>query len=473
MRYALPLVGLLCALSSSAQAADGAAATHHEPTSAEVHDAPRADHARGTIEPVRRPPTPLRRKVARAALWVPRALFLAAFYPLRPLVYLNEKYQVHARLRRVFFNDEDTFGIYPLALFETGFGLNAGARLVWRGLTDSHESLHLRASVGGRYAQLYSAHLDSGDRLGRLRLSLKGEYNIRDRDLFFGVGNGAVEAVPAAPIAAASGGPTVRTRFRQELLAGGLIGRLRLTDHWTAIVGGGVEHRTFSSQGVQLRGAANIADAFQLPTVAAFESGADLGRADGELSFDTRRPGRSFLPAASVGKGVLLSLFGGYSSALGDGPWRFYRYGAEAQAAVDLYAGTRVIVFRALLDGVHGAYDRIPFTALPHLGGTLLLRGYDTDRFRDRLAGLASAEYSWQLTDELYAFGFVDAGRVYSGPGDLSVSGLRVGYGGGIHVYHGKGSLLRVQLASSIDGGMFLNLVFDHVYDPLGRKEIR
>ncbi len=132
-----------------------------------------------------------------------------------------------------------------------------------------------------------------------------------------------------------------------------------------------------------------------------------------------------------------------------------------------------MIVFRALLDGVRGSYDRIPFTALPHLGGTLLLRGYDTDRFRDRVAALASAEYSWQLTDQLYAFGFVNAGRVYSGPGDLSVRGLRVGYGGGIHVYHGSGSLLRVQLASSIDGGMFLNLVFDHVYDPLGRKEIR
>ncbi len=333
MRYALPLVGLLCVLSSSARAAGEAATEPRATASSEVRDAPRADQARGTIAPVRRPPTPTGRKVARATLWVPRALFLAVFYPLRPLVYLNEKYQVHARLRRIFFNDEDTFGIYPLALFETGFGLNAGARLVWRGLTDSHESLHLRASVGGRYAQLYSAHLDSGDRLGALRLSLRASTTfasrpvLRRRQWCGRVGSGGADSGNVR-------WPDVRTRFGQDLLAGGLTGRLRLTDHWTATVGGGVEHRTFSTRGVQLRGAASIADAFQLPTVAGFESGADLGRGDAELSFDTRRPGQPFLPAASVGKGVLLSLFGGYSAALGDGPWRFYRYGAEAQAAV-------------------------------------------------------------------------------------------------------------------------------------------
>lgn len=131
-----------------------------------------------------------------------------------------------------------------------------------------------------------------------------------------------------------------------------------------------------------------------------------------------------------------------------------------------------MLALRVYVEGVTGDYGDIPFYDLPQLGGPLLLRGYDLARFRDRVAGLASAEYQWDLNSKwLSAFLFVDAGRTYQALDDLTLAGARFGYGGGIE-FHTKSSFLgRFAIASSSDGGLLFNLSFDPVYDVKARVE--
>ena len=123
------------------------------------------------------------------------------------------------------------------------------------------------------------------------------------------------------------------------------------------------------------------------------------------------------------------------------------------------------------MEGVAGDLENVPFVDLPRLGGPILLRGYDRDRFRDRILGLTSAEYEFDLGYAFTGFLFVDAGRVYPDLSDLSLDDVRFGYGGGLQLQTEKAFLGRVGLASSTDGGLIFTLSLDPVYDPKARVE--
>jgi outer membrane protein assembly factor BamA len=124
------------------------------------------------------------------------------------------------------------------------------------------------------------------------------------------------------------------------------------------------------------------------------------------------------------------------------------------------------------MEGVIGDLDQdVPFVDLPRLGGPILLRGYDQDRFRDRVLAMGSAEYQFDIGYMLTGFLFVDAGRVYPKLDELEFKDMRVGYGGGIQLQTPGTFIGRVTVASSIDGGVLLNLSLDPVYDPKARVE--
>src|SRR6185312_13685883 len=96
------------------------------------------------------------------------------------------------------------------------------------------------------------------------------------------------------------------------------------------------------------------------------------------------------------------------------------------------------------------------------LGGPLYLRGYALDRFRDRVAADATVEYRWDLTEWIAAHAFVDAGRVYGALAELTAADMRTGYGVGLDV--GRGTM-RIDLASSVDGGLYLAVALDPIAD--------
>ncbi len=125
-----------------------------------------------------------------------------------------------------------------------------------------------------------------------------------------------------------------------------------------------------------------------------------------------------------------------------------------------------MLITRVRLEGVTGAVDQVPFTELPSLGGGNFLRGYPFERFRDRVAALASLEYQWDLSHFVDARLFTDVGRVYSSLDELSLHDLRVGFGGGLELHNDSGQFqVEVDLATSIDGGIFASASFSPVLD--------
>lgn len=418
------------------------------------------------------------RAIGRVALYPVRGLLWVVDAPLRGGAWLYERYQVRDRWKSVFFNDTGTIGLYPSVLFETGFGLNAGARFIHRDLFGGKESLKARASFGGRFQQLYSLKLDSGDRLGdRAALQLEGEFEARPRDRFFGIGNGdevEAESVPPMAMIDPFADPTaVATRFRQLIARVDLLADVDLVGPLSARATSAILWKRFDSldeDGLD-PDPDDIANVYDTAALPAFEEGTDYLYNELELRFDTRHRDNRWEPETLPSEGVLLSGFAGLTTAVARSDADYVRYGADLQLYVRLGPSPRVLIVRGLVEEVKGSSDQIPFSDLPRLGGPDFLRGYDQDRFRDRAFALTSAEYMFDLTNMLAAFAFTDVGRVYPALSDLEAEDLRVGFGGGFQFQTDHSYLGRASIASSIDGDLFLHFSFDPVYDPKTRVE--
>jgi hypothetical protein len=191
-----------------------------------------------------------------------------------------------------------------------------------------------------------------------------------------------------------------------------------------------------------------------------------------ELRWDSRRRVSAWEPRPVPSAGWLAAAYAGRVHRLDDGPG-YWRYGGELQRFLRVGRGPRVIAVRAHVEGVTGERDEVPFFELPSLGGSRLLRGYATERFRDRIAALASLDYQWDLSQLFSVRLFTDVGRVYASADDLDLGGLRVGYGIGLDAHSRNSFALRTSLASSIDGGVFVSLSFEPVFEIHPRVERR
>ena len=65
------------------------------------------------------------------------------------------------------------------------------------------------------------------------------------------------------------------------------------------------------------------------------------------------------------------------------------------------------------------------------------------------------------MQEGIDAYLFTDVGRAYAGFVALSFEHMRVGFGAGIEIFTIKQYLVRLQLASSIDGGLFFHVRFN------------
>ena len=434
----------------------------------------------GTVTGVSRaePESDTGRSIGRVALYPVRGILWVVDAPFRGGAWLYERYQIRDRWKSIFFNDTGTIGLYPSVLFETGFGLNAGARFIHRDLFGEKELLRARASFGGRFQQLYSVKLDSGDRLGaRNKVELEGEFEARPRDHFFGIGNGdEVEAGSVPPMAMIDpfADPTaVSTRFRQNVGRVSVLADIGLVGPLAARASSAMLWKRFDpldEDGMDLDedDIANVYDTSALP---AFEEGTDYVYNELELRLDTRHRDNRYEPVTQPSEGILLTGFVGLTTPIALSEANYVRYGADLQLYLRLGPSPRVIVLRGMVEEVKGSTDQIPFVDLLRLGGPDFLRGYDQDRFRDRAFALTSAEYIFDLTNMLAAFAFTDVGRVYPSLSDLEAEDLRVGFGGGLQLQTDHSYLGRASIASSIDGDLFLHFSFDPVYDPKARVE--
>jgi hypothetical protein len=429
----------------------------------------------------------------RGVLLVPRYALEIVFAPLRGLAYAYDRYNLAERFRLVFFNDAQTFGVYPVALFETGFGLNAGARLIHKDLFGHGERLRLRAGAGGRFQQLYRLELESGRALGEARLlHAAAEYEVRPRDRFFGIGNAeertledlgigepAPDADPQLPLPGLGDGidplvddTAIETRFRQSNLRLELGYEQALREHLSLRSTAVYRRREFGPPDADGDASwAAIGQVYRTDRLVGFGQGSSLSNvyAELELTLDTRRSTRR--EVWQPGAGYRLELFVGYTHGVGDDPSDYLRYGADASYLVPIYRGDRTLVVRAFFEAVSAERDEIPFTDLPRLGGPILLRGFDRDRFRDTLAAMVSAEYQYPVARNVLAFAFTDIGRVYQGWSDVALDELRYTYGFGLQSHSQTSPQLRIHVAASTDGDVVFALSFDPAHETPLRSE--
>ena len=390
--------------------------------------------------------------VAGALLVVPRLAVSAVSVPVREGLTFYERHNVRERLLDIFFDDERRYGIYPMLTLETAQGTGVGVRAVHRDLFRTGTHVRLSADYGGELRRRLDAGVTS-PRLagGALRLGVRGGWQRQPDVRYYGVGDDNPESL--------------HTTFSQDITRAELFLAFDPSGALFSNWGGSYVRRSFKEG---TRGDPPITEVFAPDTLTAWDRGVDLIYNELQAGVDTLRVTSPYLPAGAPSTGTKLAVFAGLAQGLGGDQTRYLRYGVDAIRYFDLYLGDRVLVLKAHLEGVAGERDRIPFTDLPKLGGSALLRGYAHDRFRDRLAVLGTAEYHWPVWTQMQAFLFLDAGRVLASAEDLAPGPLtrrrpHLGAGGGLELVNGSRFRLRGQAAGSSEG-LYLQLSFEPAY---------
>jgi hypothetical protein len=415
------------------------------------------------------------RRGAKVLLWVPRVILFVprhaidiAVHPIRLGLMVWEKHQVPRRAADIFFTRDRKFGIWPVLFVETGFGANAGARLVHRDMAGKGENVFVRASYGGLYRQRYEARMGTGSRLGDdVQLSVRGSFQIVPRARFYGLGNAdegsARTDAPMDPI-----DPTraVDSRYRRDEAFGEIAADFALTRSLSFRLSEEIRWRRFLDAATD-DDDAQLQAVYDTRRLAGWRTGQLTSYTEGSLTVSNTRVTQPHIHPAVPSKGWLARGFVGAGIGTRGDPTRFVRYGADVQRFIDLHRGDRVLRLRGLADVVDGPLDRVVFVDMPSLGGPTLLRGYVRDRFRGRIAGLASVEYLWPIEDHVTGYLFTDVGRVWN---ELPLDGgpPRVGFGGGLIAHTSRAFVARLQVASSIDGGFYMQLKFSpswEIYD--------
>lgn len=374
--------------------------------------------------------------------------------PVRATVWTIDRYQLIDRFKRVFFDETETFGVYPTLEYDSTYGATVGARFVHRDVFGMREHFSLHAATGGEFSAEISGGLRSGYRLGRRALlEMRTEYERRPKDEFFGIGNNTEE--------------DMETHYRQELrrVHAGLSVRAIRSLYVTA--SGAYTNLDFDPSSKQ----PSIETMFDVMSLTGW-TGVSNFYGELELRWDSRRYPTRLDRHGTYSNGSYAAVWAGPVVQFEAGH-DYWRYGADAQGFVQLGAGPRVLSGRLHVDAVTGDYDDVAFSQLPELGGDTFLRGYSDERFRDRVAIVASAEYTWDLGQLIMASIFTDVGRVYSSWNDLHYRNLRVGYGISFQLHRRRDFIAAVSFASSIDGGFFVDLIFDPVYEVQPRVEQR
>lgn len=305
--------------------------------------------------------------------------------------------------------------VLPHLSYASGFGATVGVAARYLNLAGNEEEASLAAGYGGTYAPFGEVAFRADRTAGtRLWLESRTRYEVKPQAIFQGIGD------QRAP----------ESRFREERLV--VAERAGLTlggGHDVTRIGGGLifEGSSFGARTADASGSPSIEQLYDTAVLPGFRRGARTVEAQADLYVDTRDA------TAAPSSGVAAAAFAGVVPGL-DG-YAYGHVGVDVSGVIDLYKKNRVLVLRAAFEGVHGPRDDIPFNRLARLGGPDRLRGYREDRFRDRDAGLVSAEYRYPIHDLIAGALFVDAGNVASDPARLTaLDRWRAGVGAGLRI---------------------------------------
>jgi outer membrane translocation and assembly module TamA len=125
---------------------------------------------------------------------------------------------------------------------------------------------------------------------------------------------------------------------------------------------------------------------------------------------------------------------------------------AEAIQHIPILRETWVLAVRGRMETTLNDNNLIPYFMLPALGSGNTLRGYSTDRFRDRHSLLMNAEFRWIPALAWDMAFFYDAGKVTSRRSDLDLNHLKSDVGIGARFHGPLATPLRIDLAVGNEG---------------------
>jgi outer membrane protein assembly factor BamA len=143
----------------------------------------------------------------------------------------------------------------------------------------------------------------------------------------------------------------------------------------------------------------------------------------------------------------------------------FTRVDTEIEQHLSGWKRQRMVTLRAISSTtIADSGADVPFYLQRTLGGSRLLRGFVTDRFRDRALLVMQAEYGWDISPYLNAVLFYEAGAVAPRLGDISASDLRRDYGIGFRFGSARTVALRTDVALGSGEGARLTMRFNHAF---------
>jgi hypothetical protein len=135
------------------------------------------------------------------------------------------------------------------------------------------------------------------------------------------------------------------------------------------------------------------------------------------------------------------------------GVFTFNRFSAATENYVPFFNRKRVI---ALLGNAqwsfHSGDQVVPFYLDPTLGSDTQLRGFARYRFYDENAIALTAEYRWEVNAAFDTAVFVDSGKVFHQPGQMSFSSMETSAGFGFRFRNRDSLLARLDFGFSHEG---------------------
>jgi hypothetical protein len=147
------------------------------------------------------------------------------------------------------------------------------------------------------------------------------------------------------------------------------------------------------------------------------------------------------------------------------GQYSFTRINAEAEQHFSAWKRQRVLTVRAVASASTADTGQdVPFYLQRTLGGSRLLRGFVTDRFRDRNLLALQAEYGWDVSPFVNAVLFYETGAVAPRWQGLALSSFRRDYGIGFRFGSARTVAFRTDVALGSGEGTRLTMRFNHAF---------
>ncbi|GIW71476.1 MAG: hypothetical protein KatS3mg102_1018 [Planctomycetota bacterium] len=290
-----------------------------------------------------------------------------------------------------------TWGFVPLVVADSTQGFGGGVQFVETDLLGL--GIRVAPEVLASHREFFQAGIElRGPPLllrpaPALYWSVQARYRSRPRLLFYGIGNGTERGDRASLwLEDTLAELQLGHRFFAEHVALSAIARLRNVN---------------ARDGTHPR-IPKVSEAFAVDSIAGFTEdgfthalGASLLLDHRDNDFDPKRGFRLEVGALYHGPEI------------GDSPFRFGLYFADLAWYQPLVGTNLVAAVRGRIELVDASLRRVPFYALPSLGGRDTLRGFLEGRFRDRHAVLLQGEVRFPIWRVLAGAVFADAGRVF------------------------------------------------------------